>query len=92
MDIIDQGDLTFLIDGATNIRDINRSLGWQLPLQGPKTLNGLLMEELESIPENNVGIQIGKYCAEIIQIKENVIKTVKIWEFEGQSQHTEDKE
>lgn len=81
-DIHPQEDGSYLIDGSSSIREINRALNWDLPTDGPKTLNGLLTELLESIPDNNVGIRLPFHCAEIIQVKDNLIKTVRIWEIE----------
>lgn len=78
-DIHPQQDGTYLIDGSASIREINRNLGWNLPTDGPKTLNGLLTERLETIPENNVGLRLENYHAEIVQIKDNMIKTARIW-------------
>ena len=79
-DIHNQDDGTYLIDGSTSIRDINRALEWNLDSRGAKTLNGLLMESLQSIPDSHVGIRLNGYCAEIIQMQGNVIKTIKMWE------------
>ncbi len=78
-DIHPQDDGSYLIDGATNIREINRVLDWDLPTDGPKTLNGLLTEFLESIPEPHVGIRLPYHRAEIVQVKDNMIKTVRMW-------------
>lgn len=75
-----QDDGKYLIDGAASIRDINRILGWDLDTEGAKTLNGLLTEILETIPDSSVGINLGKYLAEIIHTKDNVIRTAKMWE------------
>ena len=75
-----QDDGKYLIDGTASIRDINRVLGWDLDTDGAKTLNGLLTEILETIPDSSVGINLGKYLAEIIHTKDNVIRTEKIWE------------
>ena len=81
-DIHPQGDGSYLIEGATNIREINRVLDWDLPTDGPKTLNGLLTEMLESIPEMHVGIRLPYHRAEIVQVKDNMIKTVRMWAVE----------
>lgn len=81
-DIHPQDDGSYLIDGATNIREINRTLDWDLPIAGPKTLNGLLTEMLESIPEPHVGIRLPYHRAEIVQVKDNMIKTVRMWAVE----------
>ncbi len=78
-DIHPQSDGTYLIEGSANLRDINRALDWDLPTDGSKTLNGLLTDMLENIPENSVGIQLAFYRAEVIQVKDNMIKNVRIW-------------
>lgn len=74
-----QQDGSYLIEGSANIREINRALDWDLPTVGAKTLNGLLTEFLENIPENNVGIELPFYRAEVIQVKDNMIKNVRMW-------------
>ncbi|HBX37803.1 MAG TPA: magnesium/cobalt efflux protein [Pseudohongiella sp.] len=81
-DVHPQEDGTYLIDGTATLRDINRILGWELDTTNAKTLNGLLMETLEAIPDSAIGIQIGEYFAEIVQVKDNVIKTVRMWRAE----------
>ncbi len=82
-DIHPQQDGTYLVNGTANIREINRTLDWNLPIDGPKTLNGLLTEELENIPEHNVCIRLPGHYVEIMQVKDNVIKSVRIWESES---------
>lgn len=77
-DIHPQEDGSYLINGSANIREINRNNHWQLPTEGPKTINGLIIEYLESIPEPNVSLRIDHYVIEIIQTSENAIKTVRI--------------
>jgi len=77
-DIHAQVDGSYLIDGATSIREINRTLGWDLDSGGAKTINGLLMEILQSIPESTVGVELNGYYAEIVQTKDNVIRTVRM--------------
>lgn len=79
-DIHPQEDGTQVIDGAANIRDVNKSLGWHLPCDGPKTLNGLITEALEQIPDNNVCLRIGPYCMEILQVTDNRVRNVRVWE------------
>lgn len=81
-DIHPQEDGSYLIDGGANIREINRVLDWDLPTDGPKTLNGLLTEFLESIPEPHVGIRLPYHRAEIVHVKDNMIKTVRMWAVE----------
>lgn len=73
-DIIPQDDGTYIIDGTTAVRTINKTLGWKLPTDGPKTLNGLITEALESIPETNVCLKVGGHRVEVLQIKDNVVK------------------
>jgi Mg2+/Co2+ transporter CorB len=78
IDIHPQDDGSFLIDGSTHIRLINRSLGWNLPQDGAKTMNGLITEYLETFPESNVCCRIEDYRIEIIQIGDNMIHTAKV--------------
>ncbi|MEX1667640.1 HlyC/CorC family transporter [Zhongshania guokunii] len=78
-DIIHQADGSYLVDGTTTIRDINKSMKWELPTDGPKTLNGLLLEKLESFPEASVGVSIGRYRFEIIEMKGNLIQSVRAY-------------
>ncbi len=80
IDIHPQGDDTYLIDGGAHIRLINRQLGWDLPQDGPKTLNGLITEYLETIPESNICVVINGYRIEIVQIQDNMIRTAKLIE------------
>ena len=73
-DIIPQEDGTFIIDGTTAVRTINKTLGWKLPTDGPKTLNGLITETLENIPDTNVCLKVNGHRVEVLQIKDNVVK------------------
>ncbi|MFK7916116.1 MAG: HlyC/CorC family transporter [Pseudomonadales bacterium] len=77
-DISPQRDGSFLIDGLALVRDVNRALEWDLPESGPKTLNGLVLEYLETIPDSNLCLRIDKFQVETVQISDNVIRTVKI--------------
>ena len=76
-EIVPQTDGSFVIDGATAIRDINRTLHWELPIDGPKTLNGLILEFLETIPEAHVGMRLGRYHFEILELQSKVIQKVR---------------
>lgn len=78
-DIHPQSDGSYLIEGSTPIREINRTLQWELPTDGPKTLSGLLTELLESIPDHPVGIRLPQHYVETIQVKDKIIKTVRMW-------------
>jgi len=73
-DIIPQDNGTYIIDGTASLRVINKSLSWKLPLDGPKTLNGLITETLENIPDSNVCLRVGGHRVEVLQIKDNVVK------------------
>jgi len=79
LEIQNQEDGTQVIDGAAYVREINKALGWHLPVDGPKTLNGLITEAMESIPESAVCLQLGVYRLEILQSSENRVKSVRIW-------------
>jgi len=67
----------FIINASAAIRAVNRSLGWQLPTDGPKTLNGLLVEHLETLPEAGAQVTIGDYQFEVLQVGENTVRTVR---------------
>jgi len=73
-----QEDGTILVDGSANIRELNRMMSWRLPTDSAKTINGLILEFLESIPEPGTSVLIDNYPIEIKQINGNTIKTVKI--------------
>lgn len=73
-DIIPQDNGTFIIDGTAAVRTINKDLGWKLPQDGPKTLNGLITETLENIPDTNVCLKVSGHRVEVLQIKDNVVK------------------
>ena len=75
-----QEDGSYLIDGSTTIRDLNRILDWTVESRGAKTINGLLMEILQSIPDSMVGVKLNGYYAEIVQIKDNMFRTIRMWE------------
>jgi Mg2+/Co2+ transporter CorB len=67
----------FIINASATVRALNRSLGWQLPVDGPKTLNGLLVEQLETLPETGESVTIGEYEFEVLQTGENTVRTVR---------------
>lgn len=76
--IIQQGDGSYLVDGSATIRTLNRTLNWQLPTGGPKTLNGLIMEYLEAIPEPGTSLLLAGHPVEIVKTSGNRVKTVLI--------------
>jgi len=77
-DIVPQQDGTWIVDGSINIRALNSTLGMSLPTDGPKTLNGLIIEYMEMIPEKGTSLLLDNHPVDIMQIRDNVIKTVCI--------------
>ena len=77
-DIHPQEDGSFVVDGGATIRSINRALTWDLPADGPKTLNGLMTDRLETFPEAPVSIEINDYRLEVVRLKDNMIATAKL--------------
>jgi Mg2+/Co2+ transporter CorB len=68
----------WLINASATIRALNRALSWSLPELGPRTLNGLLLEKLETIPTPGTALRIGNYDFEVLQIADNAIRTVRV--------------
>jgi Mg2+/Co2+ transporter CorB len=77
-DVTPQEDGSYLVNGSANIRELVRDTGWKLPVDGPKTINGLILEYLESIPESNTSLMLAGYPIEILQIEDNMVKVIKI--------------
>jgi Mg2+/Co2+ transporter CorB len=75
---VSEGDGTYLVDGTMNIRDLNRMQKWELPTDGPKTINGLILELLETIPEQGTCLKIEGYPCEIVATDDNRIRSVRI--------------
>ncbi|MEJ6078649.1 CNNM domain-containing protein [Vibrio sp. 1-Bac 57] len=73
-----QQDDSYIIEGSLGIRDLNKEMGWSLPTDGPRTLNGLILEHLETIPTANISTRICGYPMEIIEVENNMVKLVKI--------------
>lgn len=69
---------SFVVSGSINIRTLNRTLGWTLPTDGPRTLNGLIFEHLESIPEPGISLKLGRYQVEILQMADNIVKMARL--------------
>ena len=69
---------TYLVDATANIRELNRSQGWELPTDGPKTLNGLIIELLETIPDATTCLKINGYPIEIVESDNNRIRSVRV--------------
>jgi Mg2+/Co2+ transporter CorB len=85
-----QPDGSYLVDGSASIRDVNKEMSWQLPTDGPKTLNGLIIEHLEDIPQNNLSVRIAGYPIEIVEVSNNRIKIVRVMPEFFVSETTED--
>jgi Mg2+/Co2+ transporter CorB len=85
-DIHPQEDGSFFIEASAYVREINKAQDWELPTNGPKTLNGLIIETLESIPDANVCLEIGRYRIETLQMTDNLIKSAKIIQLERQDE------
>ena len=77
-DVYPQEDGTYLIDATANVRELNRSCGWRLPEEGPKTLNGLILEALEDIPEPGTSLRIEDYTIEILHASDTVVRTARV--------------
>ncbi|MDH3288780.1 MAG: HlyC/CorC family transporter [Betaproteobacteria bacterium] len=73
-----QADGSVLVEGSTLLRDLNRKLGFDFPLDGPKTLNGLIVEYLRDIPEPNTSVKIAGHPLEIVQTQDRMVKAVRI--------------
>ncbi|SEL45643.1 HlyC/CorC family transporter [Nitrosovibrio tenuis] len=74
-----QEDGSIIVEGSSLLRDLNRKLGLNLPLGGPKTLNGLIVEHFQDIPEAGTSLKIAGYPMEIIQTQDRVVKVVRIF-------------
>jgi Mg2+/Co2+ transporter CorB len=77
-DVIREGANTWLVDGSANIRELNRSQAWDLPTDGPKTINGLILELLETIPKPRTCLKVSGYPIEIVETDDTRIRTVRI--------------
>ncbi len=77
-DVIRESASAWLVDGSANIRELNRSQNWELPTDGPKTINGLIVEHLETIPEPRTCLKISGYPIEIVESDDTRIRTVRV--------------
>lgn len=75
---IREADGSCLVEGTASVRELNRKWGMELPVEGPRTLNGLLLEELEAMPEPGVSIMVAGYPVEIVQVQDRMVKTARI--------------
>ena len=74
-----EADGSWLVDGSSMLRDLNKKLNLNLPLNGPRTLNGLVIEHFEDIPEAGTSFRIGNHTLEIVQTQDRIVKSVKIF-------------
>lgn len=74
-----QEDGSYLVDGRISLRDLNRLTDWELPIEGPKTLSGLVIEHLEMIPTSGMALRLVGYPMEVIKVSGNTIRLVKVW-------------
>jgi Mg2+/Co2+ transporter CorB len=72
-------DGSYLLQGTVSVRTINRKLKIELPTNGPKTISGLIVEYLETIPESRVCLKLEGYPMEVVEIEEKILKTIRIW-------------
>ncbi|EML1937850.1 CNNM domain-containing protein [Providencia vermicola] len=77
-EVLPQSDGSVLVDGTANIRDLNKAFDWHLPVDGPRTVNGMVLEAIGDIPELQEKIVISHYLVEVLLISDNIIKQVKI--------------
>lgn len=77
-DFTAEEDGSYLVNGTVNVRDLNRALHMELPTDGPKTLNGMVLEYMEDIPEPGTSLLLSGYPIEIIQTKDNLVKTLRV--------------
>ncbi len=77
--ITKESDRSYVVDASANVRELNRLMNWNLPTDGPKTLNGLIVEQLETIPEKGTGVTVANYPIEILDASEHGIKKVRVF-------------
>ena len=78
-EVREQDDGSFLVNGTANVRDIVRTLKWDLPTDGPRTFNGLILEHMESIPEPNTSLLLAGYPVEILQTDGTMVRLARLW-------------
>jgi Mg2+/Co2+ transporter CorB len=77
--VTQESDRSYVVDASANVRQLNRLMNWNLPTDGPKTLNGLIVEQLETIPESGTGVTVADYPIEILDSSEHGIKRVRVF-------------
>ena len=90
VEIMEQKDGSYLIDASIPLRELNKKLNWQLPINGAKTLNGLIIDQVETIPENNIKIEIDNYVIETVLIRNNMIKIARVLQIKQEDEELSD--
>jgi Mg2+/Co2+ transporter CorB len=90
VEIMEQKDGSYLIDASVPLRELNKKLNWQLPINGAKTLNGLIIDQVETIPENNIKIEIDNYVIETVLIRNNMIKIARVLQIKQEDEELSD--
>ena len=90
VEIMEQKDGSYLIDASIPLRELNKKLNWQLPINGAKTLNGLIIDQVETIPEDNIKIEIENYAIETVLIRNNMIKIARVLQTEQKDEELSD--
>ena len=88
-EVVAQKNGSYLIDGAATIREINKATEWSMPTDGPKTLNGLALEQLESIPDGNVSFMVNNYRCETIELNGKMIKKICVMPMQSVAEEEE---
>ena len=90
VELMEQKDGSYLIDASIPLRELNKKLNWQLPINGAKTLNGLIIDQVETIPENNIKIEIDNYAIETVLIRNNMIKIARVLQTKQEDEELSD--
>jgi magnesium and cobalt exporter, CNNM family len=69
---------SYIVNASASLRTLNRKMNWSLPTTGPRTLNGLIIEHLETIPEAGTSLRIDGYAIDVLQTGDNAVKTVRL--------------
>jgi Mg2+/Co2+ transporter CorB len=77
-EVVPQNDGSVLVEGSANIRELNKAFNWTLPEDEARTVNGMILEEIQDIPLPNTRVKVGNYAIDILDVQENMIKQVRI--------------
>jgi Mg2+/Co2+ transporter CorB len=83
---------SFIVNASASVRTLNRKMGWSLPTSGPRTLNGLIVEYLETIPEPGTSLRVNDYAIDILQTGDNAVRTVRLRPIEPVAEAAADSE